>query len=91
MVNVITNLNNTFTNPKNEVSMAIDEKHKQVNLDIDTYDIIKTNAVKNHRSIAGEIRQMLEIVSGFGKDEVVMVDGIQNKLVSTSGSSDASK
>jgi hypothetical protein len=46
-------------NQINEVNMAVDEKHKQVNLDIDTYNIIKSNALMNHRSIAGEIRQML--------------------------------
>ena len=43
--------------------MVADEKHKQVNLDIATYETIKSNGAKANRSIAGEIRQMLAIVT----------------------------
>lgn len=43
--------------------MPTDEKHKQVNLDIATYEKIKSNGAKANRSIAGEIRQMLAILS----------------------------
>lgn len=50
---------------------------KQINVDIETYEAIKSNGAKANRSIAGEIRQMLAIVSA-PKDGKEFIVGLAN-------------
>ncbi len=80
--------------------MVADEKHKQVNLDINTYATIQMHAKRANRSIAGEVRELCaivytprdgkEVVTGLANviragGETVVENALENKTVIATG------